>query len=290
MQRSYVFVLTLALLGTTTLARADNFKWEKFDTEYLFGFITGTDIGEVGEKEFETETNGRFGKRTGSYSALSHTIAVEYVPVENLRLEPGVVLGYHNISAVSGLDDVRRGSFQGFSFDARYRLVDRERSGLGLTLQIEPRWSRVDETTGQPVNQYGADLAILLDKELIPNRVIGAFNLLYSPGVTQSRVTGAWSRDATLGASTAFMVHVQNGFYVGAEARYLRAYDSLNLDGFAGHALFVGPNIFFRPAERWRITAAWSFQVAGKAISNSAPLDLTNFERQQVKLRIGYQF
>ena len=44
--------------------------------------------------------------------------------------------------------------------------------------------------------------------------------------------------------------------FVGAEARYLRQYESLGFDAFAGQALFVGPNLFFKPSERWRVTAA----------------------------------
>jgi hypothetical protein len=30
--------------------------YAEIDTEHLFGFLTGTDIGEVGEKEVESET------------------------------------------------------------------------------------------------------------------------------------------------------------------------------------------------------------------------------------------
>ena len=41
---------------------------DDIDTEHLFVFAIGTDIGEVGEREFERETNSRFGKRTGSYT------------------------------------------------------------------------------------------------------------------------------------------------------------------------------------------------------------------------------
>jgi hypothetical protein len=38
------------------------------DTENLIAFAIGTDIGEVGEREAESETIGRFGKCTGSYT------------------------------------------------------------------------------------------------------------------------------------------------------------------------------------------------------------------------------
>ncbi len=282
-------VVLAASLGGVGLTRADT-GYDKIDTEYLFGFVTGTDVGEVGEKELENTTVGRFGKRTGSYGALSHTLALEYVPVENLRLEMGAIGGYHAISGVSDLDNVRRARFQGLSLEIRYRLLARERAAFGLTILAEPHWARIDETSGQAANQYGADLAILIDKELISNRVVAAFNVRYAPEVMQSRVTGTWSHDSTFGVGAALMAQIWPGFFMGSEARYLRAYESLGFDGFAGHALFLGPNIFFKPAERWRVTATWAVQVAGHAVDGSGPLDLTNFERHQIRLRIGYEF
>jgi len=86
------------------------------------------------------------------------------------------------------------------------------------------------------------------------------------------------------------MNQIWPGVFVGAEARYLRHYESFGLDRFAGHAVSVGPNLFIRPSEQWRITATWTMQVAGKTAGDSSPLDLMNFERHDVRLRIGYYF
>jgi hypothetical protein len=265
-------------------------KADEVDTEHMFGFITGTDIGEVGEKELESETTGRLGKRTGSYTALSHMLALEYTPRENLRLEMGAINSYHDISGVAELDNLRRGAFQGLFLEVRYRLLSREQSGIGLTVLSEPHWLRVDDTSGQLVNQYGAGLAILLDKELIPNRVVAAFNLLYDPEVKKFQDTGEWSREASYGVGAGLMNQIWPGVFVGAEARYLRQYESFGFNRFAGHAVFLGPNVFIRPSERWRITATWTMQVAGRAAGDSSALDLRNFERHQVRLRIGYHF
>lgn len=101
---------------------------------------------------------------------------------------------------------------------------------------------------------------------------------------------GEWSRDTKFGFGTALMAQIWPGLFIGGEARYLRAYESLGLGDFAGHALFVGPNLFFTPAERWRVTMTWAVQAAGKAVGISGPLDLTNFERHQFRLRIGREF
>jgi hypothetical protein len=284
----------LTLVGVARPAfgepRENGGKADEVDTEHMFGFITGTDIGEVGDKELESEITGRLGKRAGSYTALSHKLALEYTPLQNLRFEMGAIQSYHDISGVPELDDLRRGAFQGLSFEVRYRLLSREQSGIGLTILAEPHWSRVDDTSGQLVNRYGAGLAILMDKELIPNRVVAAFNLLYDPEVKKFQDTMEWSREATYGVGAGLMNQIWSGVFVGAEARYLRHYESFGFDRFAGHAVFVGPNIFIRPSERWRVTATWTIQAAGKAAGDSSPLDLMNFERHQVRLRIGYYF
>jgi len=64
----------------------------------LFGFTIGTDIGEVGEKELEGQTTGRFGKRDGSYTGLSQMLSAEYTPMQNFRLEFSATGIYHDIS------------------------------------------------------------------------------------------------------------------------------------------------------------------------------------------------
>ena len=287
-------LVLLTLVGAAGPAlgepRKNEEKANEVDTEHMFGFITGTDIGQVGDKELESETTGRLGKRTGSYTALSHMLALEYTPLENVRLEMGAIQSFHDISGVPELNDLRRGTFEGLSLEVRYRLLSREQSGIGLTILAEPHWSRVDDTSGQLVNQYGAGLALLMDKELIPNRLVAAFNLLYDPEVKRFQDMGEWSREATYGVGAGLMNQIWPGVFVGAEARYLRQYGGFGFDRFSGHAVFVGPNVFIRPSERWRITATWTMQVTGRAAGDSSTLDLVNFERHQVRLRIGYYF
>ncbi len=282
-------VVAAAFAGAAR-ARAGEPARGPIDSENLFGFLTGTDVGEAGEKELEGETTGRFGRRTGSYAALAQSLGLEVTPTDRLRLEMSALLDEHDISGVGGLDDVRQAGFEGLSVETRYQLIERRQAGIGLALRAEPHWSRIDDTSGQPVDQYGADLGLLLDQELVPDRIIAAFNLLYEPEATRARSTGAWSRNATAGVGSAVMARAFGSVFIGAEVRYLRAYDSLGLESFAGDALFVGPNFFFKPSAPLRITAAWSTQIAGRAVNDPGPLDLTNFERHQVKLRIAYEF
>jgi hypothetical protein len=83
---------------------------------------------------------------------------------------------------------------------------------------------------------------------------------------------------------------VQPGILIGAEARYLRSFDGLGLDAFAGQAFFIGPTFYAKFNERIWMSAAWSLQVAGHASNEPGSLDLTNFERRQAVLRFGYNF
>jgi hypothetical protein len=262
----------------------------RIDTEHLFGFVIGTDVGEVGDKEMEAEVVGDLGKRPGPYTALFPSLEYEFVPISNLRLAPTVLTAYHSISGVADLDDRRQFAFDGVSFDARYRLLDRSQWGLGLTLNAEPHLGFVDETSGQWVNSYGADFALALDRELVPDRVVAALNLLYQPETSRLHATGAWARDATAGIGAGIMTQVAPGILIGAEGRYLRKYEAIGLDNFAGQGLFVGPTLYARLSRRLWMIAAWSTQAAGRAVSSPGALDLTNFARHQAKIQFGLEF
>jgi hypothetical protein len=292
--RKWFAIFLLGLLApplVVTHAEELGKKGEKeVDTEFIFGFTAGADVGELGEKELEHQTITRVGKRDGSYAALSDQLRAEFVPVANFRFEIGVPVALHSIAGVTGLDDRRQVAFDGLFSEFRYRLLDRERAPFALTIGAEPHWGRVDETTGDPVDNYGGELSIAADRELIKDRVFGALNLVYDPEVTHSRVTGLWQREATLGVLASVTTQVRPGIFVGAEARYLRKYDGLGLDPFAGQALFLGPTMFVRFSRTFAISGAWGIQVAGHAVDVPGSLDLTNFTRHQAMLRLEFNF
>ena len=262
----------------------------EIDTEHLFVFAIGSDVGEVGEREFESETNSRFGKRTGSYTALSQSLEAEFTPFENWRLSIGGSLAYHDITNVNGFSNRRQGTFEGVFLDMRYRFLDRENSVFGLAIDAEPQWGRIDETSGERADRYGLDLAVALDKELVPERAVVAINLLYGFEGARSRSTGGWSRESIFGVATALMMKVHPRIFVGTEARYLRAYDGLGLNAFAGYAVFLGPSVFAKLPGSWWMAAGWSAQVAGRAAGDPARLDLTNFERHQAVFKFGVAY
>ena len=81
-----------------------------------------------------------------------------------------------------------------------------------------------------------------------------------------------------------------SGFLIGGETRYLRKYDGIGIDQFAGQALFAGPTAYLQLSQRSRLTLAWSAQVWGRPTGSTTSLDLVNFERHQARLIFGVNF
>jgi hypothetical protein len=260
------------------------------DTEHIFGFVEGGDIGERGDLELEKESALRFGKRAGAYAAVSTLFDLKYVPFEHMLVSPGMLLAYHGIAGVPDLADRQQITFQGLWFEAKYQFIDREKAPFGLTLFAAPRWTRIDEKSGERADQYSAEFTLSLDKEIVPAKVFGAFNLIYEPEISHSRETGERQREANLGAGVALSGQIRPGVFVGAEARYLRSHEGLIPNALKGEAFFLGPTFYTKLTANSFMSVAWSPQIAGRAVGEAGGLDLTNFERHQVRFRLGIEF
>jgi hypothetical protein len=263
---------------------------EGIDTEHLFGFMIGSDVGSVGEREFQSQTTGRFSRNGGNYRAVGQELELELVPARNFRIELGSTFSAHDINGVAGFDDRHHLAWQGVSVDFRYRFLEREAAPFGMTFAVETHANRIDETTAAVVRNYGTDLTLAFDRELVPNAAVAALNLVYQPEWTRLVSTGAAEQESTIGASLGLMAQMRPGLFLGGEARYLRRYDGIGLEEFAGQALFVGPTAYFQLSARSRLTASWGVQAWGRPAGSTAALDFVNFERHQGRLVFGVNF
>jgi len=261
-----------------------------FDTEHIFGFLIGTDVGNPGEREFQSQTTGRFGKGGGRYRALENEFEIEVVPLPNFRVEVGGTASLHDITGVPDIDDRRQFNFQGASLDLRYRLLDRARAPFGLTIAAELHGDRIDETSGAKGRMYGTEFTLAFDRELIPNFAIGALNLIYQPEWARFEVAGVSEKSSTIGAALAGLVRVRSNVLLGGELRYFRQYEGIGPGELSGQALFVGPTAYFQLSERSRLTLSWSTQAWGRPAGSGGNLDLVNFERHQARMVFGVNF
>jgi hypothetical protein len=263
---------------------------EGIDTEHLFGFMIGTDVGNVGEREFQSQTTGRFAKEGGRYRAIGQEFELELVPARNLRIEVGSAFAGHDIRSVPDLEDRRQLAWQGASIDVRYRFLDRDSAPFGLTFAAESQLNRIDDLGGAAVRNFETEFRLAFDREFIPDYAVAALNLIYKPEWTRFVATGAAEQESTIGAALGAMLRIRPNILVGGEARYLRRYEGIGLMEFSGQAFFVGPTAYFQLSPRSRLTAAWSVQAWGRPAGSSAALDLVNFERHQARLVFGVNF
>jgi hypothetical protein len=155
---------------------------------------------------------------------------------------------------------------------------------------VESHGSRFDDISGLSARDYGTELTLVLERDLIPHLAVATLNLGYQPEWTHLAGMPTGQRDSTLAVAAGLMAQVRPGLLLGGEARYFRQYDGIGLDQLAGEAFFVGPTAYFQLSERARITASWSFQAWGRPAASSVTLDLVNFERQQARLVFGLNF
>src|ERR1700732_2877192 len=109
---------------------------EGIDTEHLFGFMIGSDVGGAGEREFQSQTTGRFSKSGGNYREIGQEFELEFVPARNFRVEVGSAVAAHDINGVPGLEGRSQLAWQGVSGDLRYRFLERDSAPVGLTFAV----------------------------------------------------------------------------------------------------------------------------------------------------------
>lgn len=283
-------------LGGTRDARADDRTSRTaahaagVDSEHMFGFTIGSDIGSAGEIEIEAESDSGAGKRAGRYFAAMNALQLKATITDHIRISPHVELGHHAIAAVPGMADLTRTEFAAGGVEFKYRVLNRADAPFGLTFGLDTSVARIDAATGQRTRDYGLDFSAALDRELIPDRLYGALNFIHAPSWARDPVTRAWAPSSQSGLGAAVVGRIGEGIYLGGEVRYLRAYDSTGWSGFSGEAMFAGPSIFVMLAPRATMTLAWNAQIAGHAEGETGALDLKNFERHQVRVRFGFGF
>jgi hypothetical protein len=62
------------------------------------------------------------------------------------------------------------------------------------------------------------------------------------------------------------------------------------LTAFTGDAILLGPTLFIKFTPKMFMTAAWNAQVWGREVGNPSALNLSEFQRNRVKLKFAYEF
>jgi len=278
--------LFLAPVSIDDVARAA----DDIDTEHMFGFTEGSEIGEKGSREMELSTYGRLGKATGRYSAFSTATSGKFTILDDFRISPGISVLRHDIGGLPGMADRSAFAFEGVSLEMKYRVLRRADAPFGFTLGAMPAWAYTDAATGARTREFGTLVSALFDKELVANRVVGAVNFTYETSLSRAAGVTGWNRASAVGASAGLTTRIVGSLFMGGEVRYARASGGSFLNSFAGHSVSIGPTLYYKPTEHSFISAVWSRQVFGRGNQVPQRLDLNNFERNEVRLLYGAAF
>lgn len=265
------------------------------ETENLFGFTLGSDTEEEGARGVAVESVGRFGKRDAHYGALGQKLEASYGVTDDLSVSAALLGDHHRVRARpsgSAFEDVdARYMFNGFGGELRYRFLDRKRSPFGLTLHLEPSIALSDELTGLRGRKYGSENKLILDRELVPDRLFAAFNLLHEIERVREKGSTEIERASKAGASLSVAARLgDTPVFLGAETRYLRAYQGFSFARSTGDAWYAGPFVAARVGEHLWFNLAYSGLIGGRERDTGLRPNLTDFERHQVRLKVGYEF
>jgi hypothetical protein len=266
-------------------------SFHEVETKYIFGFTSGADIGVPGEQAVEFETTTASARRGGHYSNIEQEVEFEHVPTSWFGYELSAHGTSHAITGVEGLGDIHRTTFSGLSADLRFALVDRvPGSPIGLTFEVEPEWERVDGTSAGYTANYSTGFTLIADTELIPNRLYGAINVNYTPEIDRPAGSLAWQGVSSTGLTGAIAYRIAPKITIGDELEYYRAYNGALFNSFDGYSLYDGPTLHIQFNSKTMLALAFSTEIAGHAVGDARPLDLTNFARYRGNLKFEIEF
>ena len=257
----------------------------------IFGFTSATGVGSVGDLGLALENDGRFGKRSGSYSVVTQKLELGYTFAENWSIAGSVFGNMYRVRDVAIFPDKTSGyGFDGLSFEVRHRLIERTATQpFALTFALEPRWARIDGA-GFQSNAVGIEAKVQIDAP-ISDRLFWAMNANFATVGQEDPATKRWSSVSatTLSSAISYAV-IEDKLFLGAEARWLHAFDSTVFGALEGQALFFGPTLMAKITPNASFNVTVQPQIAGKARGVPGNLDLDGFERtiDRAKLAIGF--
>jgi hypothetical protein len=264
----------------------------------VFGFTTGSDVGDLKSLGGALEYNGNYGTRFGKLYGHLAKAQLSYVPVNCFEVGPTIQgLTVSADRSTFGFDTRQLGG----TVEMKYKILGRATHGVGLTITSEPGiFNRQYNSGFLPLKPSGAVVSnlarVLIDFELVKDKLYGAINLEHSAVWDRPILAGipdtGYARLSNVNIRAALAYKVSDTFYLGAEASHQRAYTGIFMSNDLGNAWFAGPTFFWQASEKLSVTGAYNYQFAGQTngFVPSKGVDLLNFNRHQAKLKLGYSF
>jgi len=290
--RAFIVCVTLsvALVLPTPIvinqARAD---------ENLWGYLYGADTLPKGGTELYNWLTLRTGKGKGTYRGWDEMLELEHGFTDRFQASFYLKGRSHRIAGGALEDDedrklARSLDFNGVNLAFKYNLLSVYQDLFGLSLYLEPAYSRIDKISGERINQFGLESKLILQKNFIDDQLALAYNLTLEPEWAKFKASGEKEEELEVEHAVGLSYRVAPRWFLGLEGRYHTEYPDFK--GPQEGAFFLGPNVHYA-AEKWWFTFTFLPQVAGHPPTPGRGrngLELEEHERYEFRLKLAWVF
>lgn len=286
--------LLTALAATAALALPAVHADENF-----FGYTYAAETLPKGKFEAYSWTTARLGKGLGNYAGFDFKQELEYGITDRLQVSLYFNERYHSYAGGSIEDDdgaakrLHRFAYDGNQLAFKYNVLSPYKDAVGLAFYVEPGYSLIEKGPGDKVLEWELETKVILQKNFFDDQLITALNLTTEFAWGRPRPAGGESFDGEMvwEATGGACYRVAPKWFVGVEARYETAFPNMDLNSQESWAFFAGPAVHYGGA-RWWATLTWLPQITGDApgSARSSQLDLEHHDRQEIRLKVGYNF
>jgi hypothetical protein len=256
--------------------------------ENFFGYTYGSEILPKGHSEIYQWVTMRSGKADGSYRAFDFQTELEHGFTDRVQASLYLNGVSHDIDGVSDFENRDQIRFNGLQGSLKYSLRSPYNGGLGVALYFEPGYKRYSASSGDREDQFFVETKLITQKNYLEDTLIWATNFTAEFERAHNLVEEEWESELELEFSTGLSYRVGPGWFIGAEGVVSSAFERMHLDELGEYGAFVGPNLHYAAA-RWWFTVTYLSQVTGWP-ENSGSRNLENFEKSQLRLKVGLNF
>lgn len=263
--------------------------------ENLWGYLYGTDTLPEGGTEIYNWLTLRTGKGKGTYRGWDEMLELEHGFTHRFQASFYLKGRSHRIAGGALEDDPERElarslDFNGVNLAFKYNLLSVYKDLFGLSLYLEPSYSRIDKISGERMNQFGLEGKLILQKNFFDDQLALAYNLSLEPEWAKFKASGERERELEVEHTVGLSYQVAPKWFLGLEGRYHAAYPEFK--GPQEGAFFLGPNIHYG-TEKWWATFTFLPQIAGHPPTPGRGrngLDFEEHERYEFRLKIAWVF
>jgi hypothetical protein len=275
--------LSLGFLGAAALALA---PLPADADENMFGYSYGVDTLPRGAFELYSWLTWRHSKEEGHYDAFDLQLELEYGITDRFQTSTYLTFDGRNQGNLDEFDDVSHFRWNGVKQAFKYNLLSTYKDPIGLSLYVEPGYSRYDKVGGERVDELELETKLILQKNFLDDTLAWALNV--SPEFEWEFPNGESSEsEFVLEVTTGLSYRFAPNWYAGLELRYHTEFPEYE---FQEHqAVFLGPNLHYG-GKRWWATLTVLPQIWGEPNEGGSHRHFEEHEAVEVRLKVGYNF